>query len=173
MKIYKFVIGILLFAVPITLHVGSGDFIIQAPLGTLSGYTSGTSFSVHSFALYTNENSLQFAINADSIADIDAFNYFREAEGFGTKLAIEGLFTIIILFGIALYIIASIIDVGVVNIISDLMMVGFAILSLICFLNWNEAIWTSAFDFGIPIFTIISGLLGIGGVIQSGLELKK
>ena len=93
--------------------------------------------------------------------------------GFGTKLAIEGLMTIIILFGLAFYIIFSIIDVKALNIISDLIMVGFAIMSLVAFLQWNDSLWTSTADFGLPIFTIIAGLLGIGGAIQSGINLKK
>ena len=173
MKIYKFIIAILLFAVPITFHVSSGDYMMHTPLGTLSVNSGDVSFSVHSFQLYTNEASFEFVLGADSIADVDAFNYYREALGFGTKLAIEGLMTIIILFGLALYIIFSIIDVKGLNIISDLIMIGFAIMSLIAFLQWNGSIWTSTADFGLPIFTIIAGLLGIGGAIQSGIELKK
>ncbi|MHA1200092.1 MAG: hypothetical protein ACTSQF_12245 [Candidatus Heimdallarchaeaceae archaeon] len=173
MKIYKFVIGILLFAVPITFHVASGDYLINAPLGTLYSNTGGVSFTVHTFQLYTNEASMDFAVAADSLADIHAFNYFRATEGFGTILAVEGLLTIMILFGLALYIVSSIIDIKVLNIISDLLMVGFAIMSLICFLNWSGSPWGASADFGIPIFTIIAGLLGVGGAIHSGIELKK
>ena len=173
MKIYKFIIGILLFAVPITFHGAPGEYVIHAPIGTLLADSGGVTFSVHTFALYTNEASLEYAISADSAADLAAFGYYREAEGFGTKLAVEGLLTIIILFGLALYIISSIVDVKALNILSDLLMIGFAIMSLICFLNWNSSIWVSSYNYGIPIFTIIAGLLGIGGAIHSGIELKK
>ena len=170
MKIYKIIVGILLFGAPITFHVASPYFMVNLPLGTVSTPGGNANFAVHSFQFYTEEGRSDYYSAISNNAEYDAHFFFDD----GLKLSLEGLMTIIILWGLAFYIVLAIIDNKILNLISDLVMIGFAVLSLLVFLNFSDKILLLITpSFGIPIFTILSGLLGLGGLIQSSMKLRK
>jgi len=170
MKIYKIIIGILLFGAPITFHVASPYYIVNMPLGTISTPGGTAYFAIHNFQFYTEQGRTDYYSEISNNAEYDAHFFFDD----GIKLSLEGLMTIIILWGLAFYIISSLIDNKILNIVSDLVMIGFAILSLLVFLNFSEKILALITPtFGIPMFTILAGLLGLGGLIHSSMQLKK
>ncbi len=141
---------------------GQADFVI-------GNYQGGTAyFALHNFQLYTQAGRSELILNIDNNADYDILSLYS----YGINLSVEGLMTIIILWGLAFYIISAFIDNKILNIISDLIMIGFAVMSLIIFLNFSKELIITP-EFGLPIFTIIAGLLGLGGLIHSSMKFKK
>ena len=173
MKIYKIIIGILLIGVPITFHADSGNFLLNAPIGTLSVMGGTTSFALHNFKLYSTAGRTEFLTGLVSSADVRISDYFGGIGASGPEVSVEGIMTIIILFGLALYVISAIIDKLAANIAGDILMIGFTAMSLVTFLRCNNFSYVAAYNFGLPIFTIVAGLLAIGGLIHTILEKKK
>ena len=99
--------------------------------------------------------------------DNEAYYY-----GYGLHLSLQGIMTTIILYGLALYVILSIIDHKYINLLSNLLMLGFFTFSLVAFFSFRKE-FVMFFDYGIPIFSIISGILAIVGLVFSGLELSR
>ena len=168
MKIYKIIVGILLFGAPITFHVAAPYYQVNMPIGTISTPGGNTYFALHNFQLYTQSGRMELVTDIENSADYDLLALYS----YGMDLSVEGLMTIIILWGLAFYIILSAVDNKILNLISDFIMIGFAVMSLIIFLNFSKELIITP-EFGLPIFTIVAGLLAIGGLIHSVLELKK
>jgi len=175
MKYVKFIIGILLFIAPITLHITPSDrFLMMTPLGYMTDFTvSGdVQFAVHSFGWYTENGRENYWSDLDNEVEVLAFEYMSKLEGFSLVVTIEGLLTILTLWGLVLYLILTIIDIGIINIVSDILMIGLAIMTLFAFLQYHDSLG-SLVDFGIPIFTIVAGLIGIGGLVYTIVKWKK
>ncbi|MFW9851722.1 MAG: hypothetical protein ACFFDS_02145 [Candidatus Thorarchaeota archaeon] len=176
MKIYKVIIGILLFAVPISLHRDGNYTFMSAPIGVLTIENGDIAFCLHNGLWYTEDGRLEFFLNSERMIERETGFYMFDNEsyyyGYGLYLSLQGIMTTIILYGLALYVILAIIDHKYINLLSNLLMLGFFTISLVAFCSFRKE-WYMFFDYGIPVFSIISGILAIVGLVFSGLELSK
>lgn len=173
MKIWKFVIGILLFIAPIGLYATSATTILYAPLGTLYTDSGGTSFAVHTFSWYSENGRDGYFFNADTPAEMWSAFYFMEFVLFvPVGLSIAGILTIITLYAVAFYILCSIIDNEVLNLLADIIMIGCAVMSFIAFFNFLNN-WSGVFDTNVPIFGIIAAVVGLLGFAFSIREMMQ
>ncbi|MBY9001619.1 MAG: hypothetical protein KGD64_11925 [Candidatus Heimdallarchaeota archaeon] len=93
------------------------------------------------------------------------FNILAQPE----SLSLPGLMTIICLYAVALYILFSILDNEVLNLIADLIMIGCAIISIIAFFNYLDDISWAFTSTSVPIFGIMAGVIGLLGF---GLSIR-
>ena len=171
MKVWKFIIGILLFIAPIGLYSTGSSVLLHAPIGT-AFFGTDTSFAIHSFNWYTNNGRTGYWLGQDSPAEFWSSIYMIE---FGLAvipvgISLPGIMTIICLYAVALYVIFSIIDNEVLNLIADLMMIGCSIISIIAFFNYLNVVSWAFTETSVPIFGIIAGVAGILGF---GLSIKE
>ncbi|MHA2309453.1 MAG: hypothetical protein ACXABJ_09265, partial [Candidatus Heimdallarchaeaceae archaeon] len=116
MKFIKFFIGLLLFIAPITFHtMDNGSWSANTPLGTLaySSVFSETNFAVHSFQWYTEDGRIEYGLEAFLALKISAMtvtSFMYEFTLLDSAFFIRGIFTLITLWGVALYLLLQIID---------------------------------------------------------------
>lgn len=172
MKFVKFFIGLLLFIAPLSLHFFSDSFVAQTLVGTAVNDASAPefTFSLHSFKVYSSDGRIEFIDNIDSLADLYNGGFYIQIEILSTSVTMRGILSLITLIAVALYLITALIDNKILNIIGDIIMFGCLTLSLIIFFNYHN--FLILYDWGMPIFPIICGLLAIGGLIQSIMEIK-
>ncbi|MCK5304235.1 MAG: hypothetical protein KAJ72_03230 [Candidatus Heimdallarchaeota archaeon] len=168
MKVWKIIVGILLFIVPIGIHATSNTVLLHAPLGTLYSDSSDTSFAIHTFNWYSDNGRISYFFNLDiTPAGIWASFFFMDFVAFvPVGISTAGILTTITLYAIALYILFSIIDNDALNLIADMVMIACAVMSFIAFfefMNDTGIIW----DTDIPIFGIVAGIAGLLGFALS------
>lgn len=177
MKFVKFFVGLLLFIAPITFHVfDDGSWSANTPLGTLahSEVFVDTNFAVHSFQWYTEEGRIEYGILAFldlKTSAMTASIFMFEFTLIDSSFRLRGIFTLITLWGVALYLLLAIIDNEMLNLISDIFLIGLAAINLYSFLNYHNALFSPTV--GIPFFTILAGVLGITGLVFSAMKLNK
>ena len=171
MKLVKVFIGILLFIVPIGLHLTTNGFFMMAPIGALAVDSGDTSFAIHSFKWYSDEGRIEYLADLENAAELWATLWMMKFEFLDTDISTTGIFTVIILFAIALYIFLSFFKEKSISLIADLLMIASTVMALIAFLIVTDD-FGALFDTNIPIFPIISGVLGLIGLVYS-LKQKK
>ncbi|MHA1200091.1 MAG: hypothetical protein ACTSQF_12240 [Candidatus Heimdallarchaeaceae archaeon] len=177
MKFIKFFLGILLFIAPITLHITPDDNMsMMTPLGYVYHFDNigETYYELHDFRWYSGEGRYDYFIQATDPLEFGmnrCSQYMLILDFPVANLTLEGILTILTLWGIAAYLIMTIIDIKILNIISDIFMIGLAIVALFAFLNYSQVF--VLYKVGIPIFTIAAGLLGVTGLVLSSLALKR
>ncbi len=173
MKIWKFVVGIILFIAPIGLYATSSTVLMHAPLGTLLSDSSGTTFAVHTFSWYSDSGRIGYFTSPPNAAGNWASIYFMEIVAFiPVAMSAAGILTTIILYAIAVYIVCSIIDNEILNLIADLLMIGCTVMSMIAFFDFLN-VWSIFFNTSVPIFGIIAGIAGLLGFALSIKEMRK
>jgi hypothetical protein len=171
MKLVKIILGILLFVVPIGLHLTSTGFFMMAPIGALATDSGDTSFAVHTFKWYSDEGRVEYILDWDNAAEIWASLWMMQIEFLDTDLSITGIFTVIILFAIALYVLLSFFKDKSLSLVADIIMIACAVMALIAFLIVTDD-FGAVFDTNIPIFTIVAGILGLLGLFKSWKQKK-
>ena len=177
MKFVKFFVGLLLFIAPITFHVfDDGNWSANAPLGTLAHneFLADTNFAVHSFQWYTEDGRIEYGLEAAltvKVSALTAAHFMYDATLFDSTFKLRGIFTLITLWGVALYLLLAIIDNKKLNIVADIFLIGLASINLYSFLNYHNGSINP--KIGIPFFTIVAGVLGIVGLVMSAISLSK
>ena len=171
MKLIKVILGILLFAIPIGLHLTTNGFFMMAPIGALATDSGDTSFAIHTFKWYSDEGRVEYILDWDNAAEIWASLWMMQIEILDTDMSTTGVFTTIILFAIALYVFLSFFKDRSISLVADIIMIACAIMALIAFLIVTDD-FGALFDTNIPIFTIVAGVLGLVGLFKS-LKQKK
>lgn len=178
MKFVKFFIGLLLFIAPIAFHTyeSSSNWAAHTPLGTLAHNElfATTDFAVHTFQWYTEDGRIEYGLEAFLSLKYSAMlasTFMYEFTLVKSTFKLQGIFTIITLWGIALYLLFAIIDNKKLNLAADIFLIALAGINLYSFLNHHNALFDP--KIGIPFFTIIAGILGIVGLIYSAMGLNK
>lgn len=173
MKVWKIIVGILLFIVPIGIHATSSTVLLHAPLGTLYSDSSDTSFAIHSFNWYTDDGRMSYFYSLDATsATVWASFFFMDFEFFiPVRMSIAGLLTTITLYAIAVYILLSIIDNDAINLIADLIMIACAVMTFFAFFEFMNDTGV-LFDTDIPIFGIVAGIVGLLGFALSVMQIN-
>ena len=175
MKYIKFFVGLLLFVSPITFHVMTDQsWTMNAPIGTLHYSTTffTTEFAVHSFQWYTGEGRDAYVLDVFAelkTAGMTVSSFMFDPSVSPRALDLRGIFTIITLWAIVVYLIFAIIDQKILNLIADILLLGLMGLSLFTYFDYQSILFSP--EYGIPIFAIISGLLGLVGLIFSSLRI--
>lgn len=175
MKIWKFIVGILLFIVPVGIHATSSTFLMHAPLGTLYSGSSGTYFAVHSFNWYSDDGRNSYWFNLDiTPAEFWAATFYIAFDFlvFPVGMSTAGLLTTITLYAIALYLLLSIIDNDALNLIADLIMIACSVMTFFAFFQFMNDTGT-LFDTDIPVFGIVAGIVGLLGFALSVRDISK
>ncbi len=171
MKLIKIILGILLFVVPIGFHLTSTGFFMMAPIGALATDSGDTSFAVHTFKWYSDGGRVEYILDWENAAEIWASLWMMQIEFLDTDMSTTGVFTVIILFAIALYVFLSFFNDKTISLVADIIMIACAIMALIAFLIVTDDFGV-IFDTNIPIFAIAGGILGLIGLFYS-LKQKK
>ncbi len=171
MKIWKFIVGILLFIAPIGFYSTANTQILFAPIGT-AYFGTDNSFAIHSFNWYSENGQTGYWVGVDNEAELWSSFFMMDFEFFmPVGLGLPGIMTIICLYAVALYILMSIIDNEVLNLIADILMIGCTVMSIVAFYDFLNN-WAGVFTAtNIPIFGIISGVVGLLGFALSIKEM--
>ncbi len=166
MKITKIILGILLFVIPIGIHVSGNYTYMMAPIGRLS-LGNNPSFGFHSLNWYTDAGRLNYVQTASTVSEILTslwmFDFFM---GFPTGMSTSGILTTIILYALVLYIVLSFFKNKETSIIADILMIGLAAMAFSAFAILNVD-FSSFFTTNVPLFGILAAILGILGLIFS------
>ena len=177
MKFVKFFVGLLLFIAPIILVTfPTPDWTIHAPIVNVARSSTfvDTTWQVHTFKWYTHDGQIDYIAEVFGnlhTAGMRTTGFMMEGIMPNQSLSIEGIFTIITLWGVAFYLVLQIIDNKKLNIISDIFLIGLAGINFASFFIQYNDYFTP--EFGLPIFSIFAGILGIGGLVFSALDLQK
>lgn len=147
---------------------------MSTPVGVVDIDSGDFTFCFHNGLWYTDDGRWDFLLAIDTDADVSAALYMFEFDAwfFPVGMTIEAIMTTIILYALGVYLVLSLIDNRYLNLLSDLLMLVFFVLSLIAFFSFHNA-WAGSFDYNVPVFSIVSGLLAIIGLVFSGIELSK
>ena len=177
MKFVKFFVGLLLFIAPIIIVTfPTPDWTIHAPIVNVARSSTfvDTTWQVHSFKWYTHDGQLDFIAEVFGnlhTAGMRTTGFVFEGIIPNQSLSLEGIFTIITLWGIAFYLLLQIIDKKKLNIASDIFLIGLASINLASFFIHYQEYFSP--EFGLPVFSIVAGILGIVGLVFSALDLQK
>ena len=177
MKYVKFFVGLLLFIAPIILVTfPTPDWTIHAPIVNVARSSTfvDTTWQVHTFKWYTHDGQAEYILDVFGnlhTAGMRTTGFMIDGVIPNQSLSMFGIFTIITLWGIALYLVLQIIDNKKLNIISDIFLIGLASINLASFIMHYQLYFSP--EFGLPIFSIFAGILGIVGLVFSALDLQK
>ncbi|MHA1347187.1 MAG: hypothetical protein ACTSVO_07935 [Candidatus Heimdallarchaeaceae archaeon] len=174
MKIWKLIVGILLFITPISIH--NADIALEStsymmtPIGGIMIRGDTTTIAFHSFSWYTEDGRVDYVFDKafDFVLDAGDGNsqWMIGVEGMDVILTAEALLTIITLYALALYLILSFFNNKTLSFIADVLLLGCAVMALVAYVLFIDNSWAS-FDLNIPISPIIMFIAAIFGLVQT------
>lgn len=164
-RIIKVIFGLLLFIAPISLHTEGALNINPYVMMPIGGFVFGDGkidFGLHSTEWYSDDGRISYFI--DAMLQQNSAKFFNSLYMINdedtSKITLGGLFVIFTLYGLALYLLLSLFGYKGTNIVADVVLIVLAILNLIGFFNIQD-MFQNFYDFNMPIFPIVAGILGI------------
>ena len=154
-----------MFIVPISVHTDAPLNVAPYVMTPITGVTfdSGSmDFGFHTTQWYSENGRYDYFFDALTKQNSAMFwnSLYIINNDHPEKISVSGLFTIFTMYGIALYLLLSLFPYKGIKITADILLLTLAILSLIGFFTLPDAI-VNFFDFNMPIFPIVAGILSV------------